>query len=82
VSDYDFLGLDDVMAVHATALARHGGLDGVRDRGLLISAIEQPRSSFGGMSAGRSPGRGGEARRQEEPTGGAALSCSTSGTSP
>ena len=49
MSDYDFLDLDDVMAVHATALARHGGLDGIRDKGLLISAIEQSRSSFGGM---------------------------------
>jgi death-on-curing protein len=38
---------DEVVAIHATSLARFGGLPGVRDEGLLESAIAQPSQSFG-----------------------------------
>ena len=32
--------------MHALQLARYGGADGVRDRGLLESAIAQPQATF------------------------------------
>lgn len=44
----DFLTVDDVLAIHADQIARYGGADGVRDAGMLISAVETPRASFGG----------------------------------
>ena len=34
---------DVVVAVHAAQLAEHGGQDGVRDAGLLDSALQRPR---------------------------------------
>lgn len=44
----DFLDIEDVLELHALQLARYGGADGVRDRGLLESAIAQPRATFDG----------------------------------
>ena len=43
-----FLGLDEVIALHADQIVRHGGGAGVRDLGLLESAGAAPESSFGG----------------------------------
>lgn len=37
----------DVLAIHAAAIARFGGLDGVRDEGILKSALAQPFQTFG-----------------------------------
>jgi len=34
------------LAIHQRQLAEHGGLDGVRDRGLLQSALARPRHLF------------------------------------
>lgn len=45
----DFLDLDDVSALHAQQLERFGGGAGVRDEGLLASAVAQPQMSFGGQ---------------------------------
>jgi death on curing protein len=42
------LDAEAVLAIHAEVLAAHGGLPGVRDRGLLESAVAAPRASFGG----------------------------------
>jgi death-on-curing protein len=36
----------DVLAVHGRLLALHGGLSGLRDRGLLESAIARPRQHY------------------------------------
>ncbi len=44
-----FLTLDEVLMVHADQIDRYGGSPGVRDLGLLQSAIAQPQSSFGGQ---------------------------------
>lgn len=44
----EFLEVADVMAFHATQLARYGGLEGVRDAGLLASAVAMPQATFGG----------------------------------
>ena len=38
-----------VIAIHEDQLKRHGGLPGVRDDGLLESALAQPFASFGGQ---------------------------------
>jgi death-on-curing protein len=44
-----FLGLDDVMALHQDQIETYGGSPGVRELGLLLSAIEMPKASFGGQ---------------------------------
>jgi len=43
-----FLDVDDVIELHATQLEIYGGSAGLRDRGLLESAVAQPQTSFGG----------------------------------
>ncbi len=43
-----FLLWDEVVAIHADQLRRYGGTTGLRDEGLLRSALAQPESSFGG----------------------------------
>ncbi len=44
----DFLTLEEVLDLHALQLARYGGGEGLRDLGLLESALAQPRATFGG----------------------------------
>ena len=44
----EFLEVEDVLALHAEALRRFGGRPGVRDPGLLESAVGQARAIFGG----------------------------------
>ena len=43
-----FLTLDEIVAIHQDQIARYGGSDGVRDWGLLQSAIAMPAVTFGG----------------------------------
>ncbi|MBU3721237.1 MAG: type II toxin-antitoxin system death-on-curing family toxin [Burkholderiaceae bacterium] len=45
----DFLTLEEVLEIHSTQLTRFGGAAGVRDIGLLESALSQPQASFGGQ---------------------------------
>jgi len=45
----EFLDIDDVLEIHAIQIAEHGGSEGLRDRGLLESAIAQPMAQFGGQ---------------------------------
>jgi death-on-curing protein len=49
VNDPEFLELEEVLLIHREQLARFGGGDGLRDQGLLESAIAMPRASFGGQ---------------------------------
>lgn len=42
-----FLTLDDVLRLHRDQIERYGGAHGVRDHGLLDSALAQPQASFG-----------------------------------
>ncbi|HEX3600570.1 MAG TPA: type II toxin-antitoxin system death-on-curing family toxin [Lacipirellulaceae bacterium] len=35
-----------VLAIHTRQLSEHGGMDGVRDSGLLSSALSRPRHAF------------------------------------
>ena len=44
------LTVEIVREIHAEAIARFGGLDGVRDTALLESAVAAPQASFGGHS--------------------------------
>jgi len=48
VKEPAFLGLDEVLALHADQIDRYGGTHGLRDLGLLESAIAAPRATFGG----------------------------------
>ncbi len=48
MSDIDFLTLEDVLLAHEDQVTRYGGDSGVRDAGLLNSAIAQPRATFTG----------------------------------
>lgn len=42
-----FLSLEDVLELHEDQINRYGGSHGTRDMGLLLSAVEMPRASFG-----------------------------------
>src|SRR5439155_18743016 len=44
-----FLSLDEVLEIHCDQLARYGGAAGIRDLGLLQSALAQPQAAFGGQ---------------------------------
>lgn len=44
------LTVEMVREIHAEAIARFGGSDGVRDLPLLESAVAAPQASFGGQS--------------------------------
>lgn len=50
-ADPEFLDVEDVLEIHAAQLAVYGGSKGLRDRGLLESAVAQPRTAFGGQFA-------------------------------
>jgi death-on-curing protein len=41
-----YLTLDEVLALHAALIARHGGAQGVRDMGLVESALARARSGY------------------------------------
>ena len=43
-----FLTDEDVVAIHADQFGEFGGAQGIRDPGLLSSAVAQPRATFGG----------------------------------
>jgi death-on-curing protein len=43
-----FLTLDEALAIHSDQIRRYGGAGGVRDLGLLSSALAMPQASFDG----------------------------------
>jgi len=43
-----FIEKQDVLSIHSKQINRYGGLLGIRDEGLLESAISQPQATFGG----------------------------------
>lgn len=45
--NYLFLTFEEVIEIHADQIARHGGSAGIRDEGLLRSALAQPEAIFG-----------------------------------
>jgi death on curing protein len=46
VSEPIFLELDEVSRLHARSLAEHGGSEGVRDQGLIESALASAKNTF------------------------------------
>ena len=46
MSEPIWIDLEVVLAIHDEQLAEHGGQAGVRDRGLLESALARPRNQF------------------------------------
>ncbi len=44
-----FLSLDQVVRIHTAMIERYGGHAGLRDPGLLASALAVPQASFGGQ---------------------------------
>ncbi len=49
IIDYTFLDFDRIVQLNKLAVKAFGGSDGMRDRGLIESAINQPQASFGGQ---------------------------------
>ena len=49
MADPLFLTLAEVIEIHADQIHRYGGQGGLRDLGLLESALAQPEASFGGV---------------------------------
>lgn len=43
-----FLSVQDVLAIHEDTVLHEGGLSGLRDAGLLESAVLMPQQQFGG----------------------------------
>lgn len=48
MGDIKFLDINAVLDVHDSLVTKYGGLLGIRDVGLLKSAISQPEASYGG----------------------------------
>lgn len=44
-----FITLEETIIIHQDQIEAFGGTDGIRDRGLLESALAQPQASFGGQ---------------------------------
>jgi death-on-curing protein len=42
-----WIGLAVALAIHEEQIAEHGGVEGVRDAGLLESALARPRNAWG-----------------------------------
>lgn len=45
----------EVLLYHQLSIKRYGGADGVRDEGMLSSAIERPYASYGGIELYKTP---------------------------
>jgi death-on-curing protein len=48
VTDPLFLTLDEILGIHADQIRRYGGRPGLRDLGLLQSALAMPETTFEG----------------------------------
>ena len=46
----EYLTLDEVLLIHADQIERYGGTHGVRDLGLIDSALSRPRSGYYGST--------------------------------
>lgn len=47
MTDFVFLDIEDVLCMHARELELRGGLPGLRDGGMLESALAMPQAGFG-----------------------------------
>ena len=48
-NDTIFLTLEEVLKIHKDQIDRYGGMHGLREKGLLESALAQAEVSFGGV---------------------------------
>lgn len=48
MNDINFLSLNSVIAAHKIIIERYGGSQGIRDKGLLESALAQPEMQLFG----------------------------------
>lgn len=44
----NYLSAKEVLIIHSEIIDKTGGLHGLRDANLLVSAVERPKTSFGG----------------------------------
>jgi death-on-curing protein len=44
-----FLTIDEIIDIHRDQIARYGGSEGIRDFGMLQSAVAMPAAGFGGQ---------------------------------
>jgi death-on-curing protein len=47
MAEPEWIGVETALAIHEEQIAEHGGGEGVRDRGLLESALARPRNAWG-----------------------------------
>ena len=50
MADPYYLSLEQVLRIHASMVDVYGGATGVRDMGLLQSAVAMPQASYGGQA--------------------------------
>ena len=43
---FDYIRVEDILAIHADQIERYGGGDGVRDPGLLEAALFRPQTGY------------------------------------
>lgn len=43
---YNYIRVDDVIAIHADQIGRYGGVQGLRDPGLLEAALFRPQTGY------------------------------------
>jgi len=43
---FDYVGVDDILAIHADQMERYGGGEGIRDPGLLEAALLWPQTGY------------------------------------
>ena len=43
---FDYIRVDDILAIHADQLERYGGGEGIRDPGLLEAALFRPQTGY------------------------------------
>ena len=43
---FDYIRVDDILAIHADQIARYGGGEGIRDPGLLEAALFRPQTGY------------------------------------
>lgn len=48
MTESEFLSVADVLEIHEEQILAYGGIRGIRDNGLLESAVMMPQASFGG----------------------------------
>jgi death on curing protein len=45
----EYPSLEQVLEIHSMMIKKFGGVSGMRDKNLFLSALEAPKASFGGF---------------------------------